>query len=44
MFGLILKKLREEKRISQVELAKVFKISQGTIGNWETGKRIPNIK
>jgi len=38
-----LKKLRKEKGITQIELSKIFGISQGTIGNWETGHREPDL-
>ena len=29
--------LRKEKGIKQVELAKIFQVSQGTLSNWERG-------
>ncbi len=38
-----LKELREEKGLSQTQLAKLTKISQPTITRWENGERTPNI-
>lgn len=43
MFKQRLKQLREDKKISQAELARELNVAQGTIGNWETGKRTPDI-
>ena len=43
MFSDNLKSVREKSGISQAALAKVLNVSQGTIGNWETGKRVPDI-
>lgn len=37
-----LKELRKRDGLSQVEFAKKFNISTGTIGNWETGAREPD--
>ena len=37
-----LKELRKRDGLSQVEFAKQFNISTGTIGNWETGAREPD--
>lgn len=37
-----LKELRETKGISQKQLAVALNISQGAIGNWESGTRKPN--
>jgi Predicted transcriptional regulators len=42
MFRVRLKELREKRGISQAVLAREMKISQGTIGNWESGTREPN--
>lgn len=42
MFSDRLKKLRTAQGISQVEFAKRFDISTGTIGNWEVGNREPD--
>jgi CheY-like chemotaxis protein/DNA-binding XRE family transcriptional regulator len=38
-----IKKIREEKGLSQHELAKKLKVAQSTIGMWESGKRTPKI-
>lgn len=40
-FALILKKLREENKISQAELAKRLGIGTSTVAMWETGDRQP---
>lgn len=37
MFAKNLKKLREEKDLSQADLAKEFNVAQQTIGKWEKG-------
>lgn len=42
MFSLQLKKLRMNKGLSQRELASIFKVSTGTVGNWEVGTREPD--
>lgn len=44
MFRIRLKQLRENKGISQSQLASDFGISQGTVGNWESGIREPNFE
>lgn len=36
-----LKKLRNEKHLSQTELSKLLHVSQQTVGSWETGRAIP---
>lgn len=41
-FNEVLKNLREEKRISQRELAKTLGISKSAIGMYESGNREPN--
>lgn len=38
-----LKELRKRENITQVQFAKIFDISPGTIAMWETGKREPDI-
>lgn len=43
MFGDELKRLRKEKRLSQIELAEILNVSQSTITCWENGTRRPNI-
>ena len=37
-----LKALREEKHVSQTQLAKDTGLSQSAITAWETGKRVPS--
>jgi CheY-like chemotaxis protein/DNA-binding XRE family transcriptional regulator len=37
------KKLREDMKLSQHDLAKKLKVAQSTIGMWESGKRTPKI-
>lgn len=37
-----LKELRKKNGITQVEFAKTFNISNGTVGNWESGTRQPD--
>lgn len=44
MFKLRLKDLREEKGVSQQQLANILGISQGSVGNWESGIREPNFE
>ena len=34
--------LREEKGISQIELAKILNVSNTTLSQYESGKRVPN--
>lgn len=43
MLATRLKELRETKNLSQAAFAKEFGISSGAIGNWESGKRIPDL-
>ena len=42
MFADNLKKLRNEKNLTQTQFASEFNISSGTIAMWETGKRMPD--
>lgn len=42
MFRIRLKKLREEKGLSQAAFAKEFGVAQSTVGGWEAGTREPN--
>lgn len=44
MFSIRLKELREEQGFSQYSLANELGIAQSTIGNWEAGKREPNLE
>lgn len=39
-----LSELRNEKGLTQREIAKIFSISQGTYNNWENGKTQPSIE
>lgn len=41
ILALNLKKLRQDKRLSQKDFAKIFHVSQQTVGAWETGRSIP---
>lgn len=41
--GAIIKKLREEKRLTQNQLADILKVSDKTVSKWETGKGYPDI-
>ena len=42
-FGVNLKKARCEQGINQSTLAKMLNVSNGTVGNWESGTRKPDI-
>ena len=42
MFSTRLKELRKKTQLTQSEFARRFKISNGAIGNWESGKRQPD--
>lgn len=44
MFADRLKELRKSRNITQTDFARSFHISNGTIGNWESGKREPNLE
>lgn len=41
--GAIIKKLREEKKLTQLQLAEKLCVSDKTISKWETGKGYPDI-
>lgn len=41
-FRIRVKQLREERSLSQYDLAEKLGVAQSTIGNWEAGKREPN--
>lgn len=43
-FGERLRSLREEKKITQKELAKLFKIAESTVSMYERGEREPNFE
>lgn len=42
MFRIRLKALRESLNMSQKELATALSVTQGTVGNWESGSREPS--
>lgn len=42
MFRIVLKTLREEKELTQYQLADILGKSQSTIGMWESGKSYPD--
>lgn len=42
-FSSNLKYLREQKGLNQADLAKVLGVKQPTVGNWEAGKREPEL-
>ena len=44
MFGLRLRALRNEKKLTQDELGKLLNVSGKTIGTWEKDSRQPNIE
>lgn len=44
MQQLLLVDLRKEQKLTQRDLAKIFRLSPGTIGNYESGKRTPPLK
>lgn len=39
-----IRKLREEKGLTQEELAKILGISRATLASWETGRREPDFE
>ena len=41
--GTTIKKLREEKRITQGELAQMIGVSDKAVSKWETGRGLPDI-
>lgn len=41
--GQLLKELRNEKGLSQEELAEIFHVSRRTVSRWETGRNLPDI-
>ena len=42
LFAETLKKLRKEKGISQIQLAKLMFVNNATISKWESGSRLPD--
>lgn len=41
-FGNVLKQLRLQKGLSQVDFAKIINVAKGTVSNWEKGNRNPD--
>lgn len=41
--GKIIKRLREEKKLTQIQLGEILNVSDKTISKWETGKGLPDI-
>ena len=41
MFGDLLKGLRAQKKVSQIELARAIGVSNGNVGDWERGRSKP---
>jgi len=39
-----LKQIRENKKLKQIDLARMLDISQRTVSAWETGRRTPSPK
>ena len=42
MFTNILKDLRRQKHVTQIQLAESIGVSPGNVGDWESGKSRPN--
>lgn len=38
-----IKEFRKNKRISQSDIAKIMKVKQNTVSQWETGERMPGV-
>ncbi|MDN5201502.1 helix-turn-helix transcriptional regulator [Fulvivirgaceae bacterium BMA10] len=43
-FGVVLKKLREERQLSQMEIVRRTGLDRTTVPKYEKGKRSPNLK
>lgn len=39
-----IKEFRKNKKLSQSDIAKIMKVKQNTISQWENETRIPNVK
>lgn len=39
-----IKIFRKKKKISQSDIAKIMKVKQNTVSQWENDTRIPNVK
>ena len=44
MFKDVLKHLRKQKNVTQLQLAEAIGVSAGNVGDWENGKSHPNYK
>lgn len=44
MFNVKLKALREDRHLSQQDLANILRVKQSAVGNWESGTRVPNME
>ncbi|NLB91126.1 MAG: helix-turn-helix transcriptional regulator, partial [Clostridiales bacterium] len=44
MLGSNIKKLRNQKKLTQAELAEIFDVTQTTVANWERGFRTPDLE
>jgi len=42
-FGVALRQLRQQKKLTQEELAEICNFDRSAIGFWENGKRIPKL-
>ena len=38
-----IKKFRKKKNLSQSDIAKIMKVKQNTVSQWETGERKPGV-
>jgi len=39
-----IKEFRKKNNLSQSDIAKIMKVKQNTISQWENNKRLPNVK
>ena len=44
MFAERLKELRSARSLMQKDISRIFNVSMGAVGNWESGKRIPDVE
>ena len=43
-YSILIKRIREEKLITQMELAEMLGVSFATVNRWEKGHHVPTIK
>lgn len=43
IIGELIKKIREERNMTQVQLSQILSVSEKTISKWETGRGLPDI-